>query len=108
MAKPLLRPLMMITRSLISSNCAMLSWAPTKLMYSYISSDKIYTFGNFLKTFASARNSSLLYTEPLGLQGDENMNNLVRSDNAASNCSAVILYLLSIVVGTNFTVPSPN
>src|SRR6266496_5175596 len=65
-------------------------------------------FGYLRNTLASPSNSCLLYTEPLGLQGEENINNRDLSVIAASSCCGVILYLFSIEVDTSFTTPSPS
>src|SRR5690606_5914050 len=63
-------------------------------------------FGCFSKTFTNAANSSLLYTEPVGLQGEEHMNIVDICVIASSNCSGVILKSLSIVVSINTDLPS--
>ncbi|MNY18856.1 hypothetical protein D3C86_1522630 [compost metagenome] len=64
------------------------------------------TCGCFSNTFAKAANSSLLYTVPVGLFGEENMNNFVFGVIAASSCSGVILKLLSISVLMKTDFPS--
>ena len=57
--------------ALVNGIDAMLQKVPEKLMCSYISSETIKMLGCFSRTFAKADSSSRLYTEPLGLQGDE-------------------------------------
>src|SRR5436190_24252840 len=58
----------------------------------------INTCGYFLKTVANASSSSLLYTDPEGLQGDENRKTFDLSVIASSSSAAEILNLFSIVV----------
>ncbi len=61
--------------------------------------------GCFANTSASNFNSSLLYTEPEGLQGDENKNNFDFGVIAASNSAALILYLFSSLVSMITGIP---
>jgi hypothetical protein len=56
--------------------------------------------GYFSNTLANAVSSSLLYTEPLGLQGELNHIILVFGVMAASSWVGVILKSFSIDVGT--------
>src|SRR5690606_7433878 len=69
-ANALETPFTVTVLSYISSNWAMLACSPAKLMCSYISSETTIIWGCFWRTSASALNSSALYTEPLGLQGE--------------------------------------
>ena len=59
-------------------------------------------------TAANAANSDFEYTEPVGLQGEENINTFVLGVMAASNCAGVILKLFSTVASTKTVVPSAN
>ena len=89
---------MVIVRSYIPSIAAKLVWGiEVKLMYSYISSERIKMLGCWRNTFARASNSCWLYTEPVGLQGELNHTILVFSVIAPSNWAGVILKSFSIV-----------
>ena len=61
--------------------------------------------GYFSNTLAIAVNSSRLYTEPLGLQGELNQIILVLGVITASNCAGVILKSVSTEVGTSTGTP---
>src|SRR5690606_28246213 len=65
-------------------------------------------FGYFSKTLTSDSNSVLLYILPVGLQGEENINNFVFGVIAASNSAALILKSLSMVASINTDSPSAN
>ncbi|MNL53067.1 hypothetical protein D3C87_1762860 [compost metagenome] len=65
-------------------------------------------FGYFSKTATRSASSSLLYTDPVGLHGEENMNNLVLGVIAASSCAPVILKLFSTVALMKTVSPSAS
>ena len=62
-------------------------------MCSYISSETIKTCGCFSKTLAISLNSFSVYTDPLGLHGELNINIFVFSVIAFSICLALTLKL---------------
>ena len=61
--------------------------------------------GYFLNKLARASNSSLLYTAPDGLQGEENINTLVFGVIAASTCAGDTLKPSSTVLLISTTLP---
>jgi hypothetical protein len=56
-----------------------------------MSSVQMTTFGCFISTSPSARNSARVYAAPVGLLGLFNMNSRVFGVIAASSCAGVIL-----------------
>ena len=77
-------------------------------MCSYISSARIITFGCRASTSARARSSLRVYTEPVGLLGEQSMMSEVFSVIAPSSCSGVILKSWSCDAKISTGVPSAS
>ena len=68
----------------------------------------IIIFGCFSNTFTNSANSSLVYTDPVGLQGVLNKNPLVLEVITSSTCLATVFNLLYYALPYNSAPVSPK